>query len=115
MSAAFHVRADDNQRPGDRTRLSVLMVMVFRCLTKCVILECDYGDIERESEENRRYLRQGECNCLSPAYLSHDNFMRFKVVELEERAGRMCLRFETAKTVHSVDVDRRLRQRSRQM
>ena len=36
MSAAFHVRGDDDQRPGDR--LSVLMVVVFRFLTRCVIV-----------------------------------------------------------------------------
>jgi hypothetical protein len=31
--------------------------------------------------------------------------VRFKVAELEERAGCMCLRFETAKKVQSVDVE----------
>ena len=31
--------------------------------------------------------------------------MRFKVAELEEQAGCMCLRFETAKKVHLVDVE----------
>ena len=36
MSAAFHVRADDDQRPGDR--ISVLMVVEFRFLTRCVIV-----------------------------------------------------------------------------
>ena len=36
MSAAFHVRDDDEQRPGDRVR--VLMVVEFRFLTRCVIV-----------------------------------------------------------------------------
>ena len=31
--------------------------------------------------------------------------MRFKVAELEEQEGCMCLRFETAKKVQSVDVE----------
>ena len=34
-----------------------------------------------------------------------NDFVRFKVAELEERAGRMCLRFKTAKKVQSVDVE----------
>ena len=42
---------------------------------------------------------------MSPADLPHNDFVRFKVPELEERAGCMCLRFETAKKVQSVDVE----------
>ena len=42
---------------------------------------------------------------MSPADLPHNDFVRFKVAELEERAGHMCLRFETAKKVQSVDVE----------
>ena len=36
MSAAVYVRADDDQRPGDRIR--VLMVIVFGFLTRCVMV-----------------------------------------------------------------------------
>ena len=118
MSAAFHVRADDDQRPGDR--ISVLMVVEFRFLTRCVIVGnldaaiddlCESAIMEimnenQNVEEIRRYLRQGECDRLSPAYLPHNDCVRFKVAELEERAGCMalCLRFETAKKVESVYV-----------
>ena len=107
MSAAFHVRDDDEQRPGDRVR--VLMVVEFRFLTRCVIVGnfdaviddlCESAIMgendERESEEIGRYLRQGESDRLSPAYLPHNDCVRFEVAELEERADCMCLRFETA-------------------
>ena len=86
----------------------MVIAIVFRFLTRCVIVGnldaaiddlcesaiIDYGDVERESEEIRRYLRQGECDidCFSPDYLPHNDFVRFKVVELEEQEGCMCLK-----------------------
>ena len=62
MSAAFHVCADDDQRPGDR--ISVLMVVDFRFLTRCVIVGnfdaaiddlCESAIMEIMNENQKRF------------------------------------------------------------
>lgn len=62
MSAAFYVRADDDQRPGDRIR--VLMVIVFGFLTRCVMVGnldaaiddlCESAIMDMMNENQKRF------------------------------------------------------------